>query len=180
MLSALHNVGVGGNIEASCRAATSLTMCPANEVDRSDPTTWNKHCALGTCSQCPKLQVDVQMGVNQDRDFTFQEWKKGGLNNARCTMQLNEIQYHVISGGSNKPGKDGEERIVYSLLDTQMSIREGITLLEERTLTLKKHIFLAYHMWQHKRVAQENIGEDTLMLVSDYQQNLSIELGNWL
>lgn len=111
---------------------------------------------MGTCPQCPPLQVDVNIGVDTSKQFIFQEWKKGG---------------------ANKPGRDGEERIVFSLLNTELPIGEGITLLQERTLSLKRHIYVAYHMWEMKRVTEQNLGPDTLMMLSDYQQNLQIELG---
>ena len=114
-MSALHALGVAENVEASCRSAAALSMCTSDQVEAANPLTWCEMCALGSCSACPALAVDVNIGVDTSKSFTFQEWK---------------------TGGANKPGRDGKERIVYSLLNTELSIADGIALLQERTLSL--------------------------------------------
>ena len=48
--------------------------------------------------------------------------------------------------------------------------------LQEQVISLKQHIFVAYNQWKAKKLAEANLGCQTLMLVEDYQQNLTVEL----
>ena len=50
-------------------------------------------------------------------------------------------------------------------------------MLEERVKELKGHIYRAYTQWEAKKLWQENLKVGTLLLVDDYQQNLTVELG---
>ena len=48
--------------------------------------------------------------------------------------------------------------------------------LQDQVVSLKHHIFVAYNQWKAKKLAETNLDCDTLMLVEDYQQNLTVEL----
>jgi hypothetical protein len=109
------------------------------------------------CSACPGLSVAIDPGVNEEREFVFQEWKKGA---------------------AGKVGTDGEERQIYSLHNTRITIREGIQLLKERASALTKHIYLAYRQWRCKKLFEENLDDSTILLLSDYQQNISLQMGS--
>ena len=49
-------------------------------------------------------------------------------------------------------------------------------LLRTRAKELKHHIFVAYNQWEYKKICESNIQLGTVMILSDYQQNLTIEL----
>lgn len=48
--------------------------------------------------------------------------------------------------------------------------------LQDKVVSMKHHIFVTYNLWKAKKLAETNIDCDTLMLVEDYQQNLTVEL----
>ena len=48
--------------------------------------------------------------------------------------------------------------------------------LQDQVVSLKHHIFVAYNQWKAKKLAETNLDCDTLMLVEDNQQNLTVEL----
>ena len=155
LLKALHTAGVAMNVPASCRAAASLAQCPAGQ-DTSDPLTWSQACATGECLLCPDLPVEAE-GGNMAAEVTFQEWKKGQ------TARLNE---------------KGEPREIFSLHNTTVTLMEGIKLLKIRAKELKKHIFNSYNQWEAKRLCEASLTLGTIMLVDDYQQNLTVELSS--
>ena len=99
------------------------------------------------------------MEDNVDREalFTFQEWKKAPI------PRLNE---------------KGDRREIFSLHNTTITITEGIQLLQERGKELKRHIYTAYRQWEAKCQSQESLVPGTIMMVDDYQQNLTIELSS--
>ena len=43
---------------------------------------------------------------------------------------------------------------------------------------LSKHIYTAYNQWEAKRLCEKNLAYGTIMLVTDYQQNLTVELSS--
>ena len=154
LVQALHLVGVGENVPSSCRAAASMAQC-SGEKDALDPLTWNKQCAMGFCSSCPELLVDVRLGMDIGATFTYQEWRKG-----------------LVARTNDK----GEAREVFTLHNTIITINEGVKLLRTRAKELKHHIFVAYNQWEYKKICESNIQLGTVMILSDYQQNLTIEL----
>ena len=65
---------------------------------------------------------------------------------------------------------------INSLFQVSMSISHAMEASEEQAVVLKRHIFVAYNQWRAKKLAEENLCCDSLMLVEDYQQNLTVEL----
>ena len=59
-----------------------------------------------------------------------------------------------------------------------MTIIEGIKVLKSQAKDLKKHIFTAYNQWEAKCQCEMALAPGTLMLVDDYQQNLTVELSS--
>ena len=55
---------------------------------------------------------------------------------------------------------------------------EGIQLLKDEAVELKKHIYTAYRQWEAKKVCERSLALGTVMIVDDYQQNLTIELSS--
>ena len=74
---ALHSVGVGCNIVKSCRAASALAMCDTENVISLDPLSWSYSCAMGLCSACPELPLEIKEGVDLSTSVDFTQWKKG-------------------------------------------------------------------------------------------------------
>ena len=70
----------------------------------------------------------------------------------------------------------GVAREVFTLHNTIITINEGVKLLRTRAKELKHHIFVAYNQWEYKKICKSNIQLGTVMILSDYQQNLTIEL----
>ena len=149
---ALHSVGVGTNIARSCRAASALAMCDKEDKVSLDPLTWSFPCATGQCSECPPLPLHVKEGVDMSSTLVFTQWKKGPSGRASIKTPIN------------------------SLFQVSMSISSAKEALEEQAVVLKRHIFVAYNQWRAKKLAEENLCCDTLMLVEDYQQNITVEL----
>ena len=83
-------------------------------------------------------------------DFT--QWKKGSTNRT--------------SGPKD----------IFGLFGVSQSLVEAIALLKEQVVELKSHIFVAYNQWRAKKLSEEQLDTDTLMMVVDYQQNLTVEL----
>ena len=103
LVQGMHSVGVGENLPSSCRAAATMAQCSSGQ-DASDPLSWSKHCALGSCSSCPVPPVEVRPGVDMGSSFTFQEWRKG-----------------LVARTNDK----GEARQVFTLHNTITTINEG-------------------------------------------------------
>ena len=154
LLQGLHSSGVAENVPASCRGASALGQCLQGQ-DPADPLSWTKECAIGSCSECPELLVELRPGVEPSDMFTFQEWKKAPVPMRNTT---------------------GEKREVFTLHNTTMTIEEGIKLLKERTKAMSRHIYTAYNQWEAKRVFERNLQPGTFLQVNDYQNNLTVEL----
>ena len=60
LLLGLQKVGVGKNLAGSARALSVETMCDTAEMDVSNPLSWRKACAMGECSSCPDLVVEME------------------------------------------------------------------------------------------------------------------------
>ena len=88
-------------------------------------------------------------------EFTFQERKKAA---------------------TAKPNEKGEQREIYSLHNTTTTLAEGIQLLQVRARALAKHIYTAYNQWEAKRLCENNLAYGTIMIVTDYQEILTVEL----
>ena len=149
---ALQSAGVGANIARSFRAASALAMCDNVDKVSLDPLTWSFLCASGQCSECPQPPLHVKEGDDMSTLVVFTQWKKGPSGRAAIKLTIN------------------------SLFQVSMSISHAMEALEEQAAVLKRHIFVAYNQWRAKKLAEENLCCDTLMLVEDYQQNLTVEL----
>ena len=149
---ALHTVGVGSNIVRSCRAASGLAICDEQDKVSLDPLNWSFECATGLCKECPPLPLSVRDGVDMSSTLVFTQWKKG------------------------PSGRPSIKTSINSLFQVSMSISTAMETLKEQAVALKSHIFVAYNQWKAKKRAEENLDCDTLMLVEDYQQNLTVEL----
>ena len=150
--TALLSRGIGFNITKSCRAASALAMCDHPDVVSLDPLTWRYDCATGVCPSCPTLPLDVHDGVDLTTPLTYTQWMKGP------------------SGRTAIPGN------INSLFQVTKPLHTAMEILQEQVIGLKQHIFVAYNQWRAKKLAETNLGCDTLMLVEDYQQNLTVEL----
>ena len=152
LLQALHLAGVGSNIARSCRAASALAMCDKADKVSLDPLTWSFDCASGQCQECPPLHLHVKEGVDASSTIVFTQWKKG------------------------PSGRPSIKTSINSLFQVSMSVSTAMETLQEQSLALKRHIFVAYNQWRAKKLAEENLRCDTLLVVEDYQQNLTVEL----
>ena len=112
---------------------------------------------MGTCSECPELAVDIGEGVDTNSQLIFKEWKKAPV------PKLNE---------------KGVRREIFSLHNTSCTMEDGLELLKCRVKELKGHIYTAYNQWEAKRIMEHNIKPGSLLILDDYQQNLTIELGS--
>ena len=127
-------------------------MCDKQEKVSLDPLTWSFECATGLCKECPALPLSVREGVDMSCTLVFTQWKKGPSGRASIKTSIN------------------------SLFQVSMSISTAMETLKEQAVALKSHIFVAYNQWKAKKLAEENLDCDTLMLVEDYQMNLTVEL----
>ena len=151
LLEALQKKGICSAMPTSCRAACFQTLCD-NDGEATDPGTWPKACAMNECKQCSTFKVaeDPQAG-----DITFFQWR---------------------SGPTGRFDKKGKEYHVFSLHDTTSTIAQAVKNLEKQVINLRRHIFTAYSQWRAKKICEENLRSDSLMLCSDYQQNISVAL----
>ena len=111
---------------------------------------------MGDCVPCPDLPVSLEPGVDTAASFHFQEWRKGE------TPKLNE---------------KGERRVIFSLHETTLTVGEGVSLLKVKAKELSKHVFTSYNQWEAKRVTETSLSPGQVLIVDDYQQNQTIELG---
>ena len=110
---------------------------------------------MGSCGHCPEVLVELDAGVEATGQFVFQEWKKAPV------PRLNQ---------------EGKMREMFTLHNTFCTIEEAVALLKGRVKELKAHIFVAYNQWEVKRVIEQSLKPGTVMIVDDYQQNLTVEL----
>ena len=78
-----------------------------------------------------------------------------------------------------KKGPSGKASIsapITSLFQVTLSISAAMEVLQEQVVSLKHHIYVAYNQWKAKKLAEANLDCHTLMIVEDYQQNLTVEL----
>ena len=144
--------GIACNIALSCRAACSLAMCDRDGVESQNPLTWNYDCAMGVCTDCPDLLADVKDHVDANSTVDFTQWKKGSTSRTSGPAEI------------------------FGLFNVTLTVLEAIELLKMRVVELKSHIFVAYNQWRAKKLCEEHLDTNTLMLVVDYQQNLTVEL----
>ena len=127
-------------------------MCDIEGVESQNPLTWNFECAMGKCSQCPVLPVELRDNVDLNSMIEFTQWKKGS------------------TGRTTGPAE------IFGLFTVCLSGEEAVNLLKKQVVELKSHIFVAYNQWRAKKLCEQNLDSETIMLVVDYQQNLTIEL----
>jgi hypothetical protein len=118
-------------------------------------THWKKDCAVGACTSCPDLLVYVDERIDASADLEFIQWRKDV--SARTT-------------------KKGEKKEVFALFKVTMKIEDAVEYLQELTPALKLHIYTAYNQWRAKKLAEESLKVDTILIVDDYQMNLTVEL----
>ena len=154
LLEALHSAEVGTNIPPSCRSACCLAMCDSDR-DPMFPPNWKKDCALGDCTSCPDLPVYIDPRIDTSTDLEFTQWRKD------------------VSGRTTKTG---EKKEVFGLFKVTMKIEDAVEYLQELTTALKLHIYTAYNQWRAKKLAEESLKVDSILIVDDYQMNLTVEL----
>ena len=145
ILEALQKKGICEDLPSSCRAACFQTMCDS-DGEATDPTTWPKSCAMNSCKQCSVFKVHDAV---QDGVVTFYQWR---------------------SGPTGRYDKKGKEYRVFSLHDTTTTVAEAVQELEKQVINLRRHIYTAYSQWRAKKICEENLKPESLMLCSDYQQ----------
>ena len=154
LLEALHSAEVGTNIPPSCRSACCLAMCDSDR-DPMFPPNWKKDCALGDCTSCPDLPIYVDPRIDTSTDLEFTQWRKD------------------VSGRTTKTG---ERKEVFALFKVTMKIEYAVEYLQELTPALKLHIYTAYNQWRAKKLAEESLKVDSILIVDNYQMNLTVEL----
>ena len=126
-------------------------MCLSPTADSHNPLTWSSPCAIGTCKQCPSLQVESPPEVNLSDLIELQVWRKGP---------------------ANRPGKDGEIKEVYGLFKDIVRIEEAKTRLEESSEELKEHIYISHVQWESVKTDEKSLLPGDLLTIEDYQVTL--------
>ena len=116
-----------------------------------DPSTWNQSCALGQCSSCPNLEIELP--TNTDIVSHFLQWKKGN---------------------TSKLDRNGNPKEVYSLFPVSVKLCEGVQMLSNFFPKLKVHVYVASHQYEALRLRTESLKLGDLLTVEDYTMNIDI------
>ena len=150
-LEGLKKAGTGHNLSKSVREVCSTTLCAAPETVARSPSTWPESCALGKCVSCPKLKIDLP--PNPNVQVHFLQWKKGV---------------------SSKLDRDGNPKQVYSLFPVQVSVMEGVKMLESFFPKMKIHVYVATHQYQALKIRTESLNVGDLLTIEDYTMNIDV------
>ena len=148
----LRKVGAAGNLPKSVRAICGLTMCKDRPFDPLVPTTWPVQCALGQCSDCPKLEVSLP--ENRAVTVHFLQWQKGM---------------------SSKCDAKGNPREITSLFPVNLDLDSAVDKFKNFFPHLKVHVFVASQQYEALRLRSSSLKIGDLLTIEDYTMNFEIQ-----
>ena len=152
-LEGLQKVGAATNLPKSVRVICHMNLCQSPTSDPLDPSTWDEDCALGHCSSCPDLVVDIP--ENRDTMVHFLQWQKGD---------------------SSKTDRNGRSKQIISLFPVFLTIDQAVNRLLSFFPKMKTHVFVASKQYEAMRLRTENIETGELITIEDYTMNIDIVL----
>ena len=150
-LEGLQKVGAATNLPKSVRALCATNLCPSPTSVPLVPSTWPHKCALGTCTSCPKLVVDLPDNTNTMVHFL--QWQKGE---------------------SSKLDQNGKPKQVVSLFPALLTLDQAVKKLLSFFPKMKTHVFVATIQYEALKQRTDSLQLGDLLTIEDYTMNIDI------
>ena len=146
-------------IPSSCRELCTHVMCSSNLVSNEEPISWVETCVLGTCTQCPILDITypAELGV---KEVKFSIWESQKVKVTKTNIKTKKIV--TI------------EKDVFTLYPKTMSLDEAVAKLKSLIPNLKLHIYTAHKQWKAHEILRSNLIPGAIITIEDFQMNLEV------